>query len=86
MGIDLPERWARGKGYAREALSLFIRYLQDAGEGEIDTQTWSGNMPMIRLAERLGFRECHREMGVRRVKGKAYDALSFRLEPSTERN
>jgi len=86
VGIDLPERWARGKGYAREALSLFIRYLQDAGEGEIYTQTWSGNMPMIRLAERLGFRECHREMGVRNVKGKAYDALSFCLEPSTERN
>ena len=40
----------------------------------------------IDLPERLGFRECHREMGVRNVKGKAYDALSFRLEPSTERN
>lgn len=41
---------------------------------------------LIWLAERLGFRECHRVIGVRNVKGKAYNALSFRLEPSIERN
>ncbi len=80
VGIDLPERWARGQGYAREALELFIGYLMENGEREIYTQTWSGNIPMIGLAARLGFSECNRIVGARTVEGKPYDALTFRLK------
>lgn len=36
---------------------------------------------MIGLAEKLGFRECCRKPGLRRVRGEVYDGLTFRLDP-----
>ena len=47
---------------------------------DLYTQTWSGNVRMIGLAEKLGFRECRRKPGVRQVRGGTYDALTFRLD------
>ena len=70
---------ARGKGYAFSALRLFIRYLLGCGETEIYTQTWSGNVRMIGLAEKLGFEEYRRKRDYRTVSGKKYDGLTFRL-------
>lgn len=35
---------------------------------------------MIRCAEKLGFVECNRNIGMREVEGKLYDGLTFRLE------
>lgn len=43
IGIDFPDRSARGKGYAYEALCAFIAYMKEQGESELYTQTWSGN-------------------------------------------
>ena len=35
---------------------------------------------MIALAEKLGFREVCRKKGIRPVRGRKYDALTFRKE------
>lgn len=79
VGIDIPAVAARGKGYAFAALKLFIGYLLENGERGIYTQTWSGNVRMIGLAEKLGFEEYRRKKGLRTVAGKPYDGLTFRL-------
>lgn len=78
IGIDLPERQARGKGLATRALRLFMAYQYEQGERELYTQTWSGNERMIGLARKLGFEEYCRKPGVRTVRGKQYDGLTFR--------
>lgn len=79
IGIDIPELSARGKGFASEALCLFITYLLQHGEQEIYTQTWSGNIRMIHLAKKLGFEEYRRKKNLRLVKEVYYDGLTFRL-------
>ncbi len=86
VGIDIPERSARGKGYAAAALRLFIDYLLAHGEKEIYTQTWSGNFRMIGLAKKLGFEEVKRKPDLRTVRGEKYDGLTFRLNPQTYRS
>jgi len=80
VGIDIPPVSHRGKGYGRDALELFIRYLQNNGLTDIYTQTWSGNMRMIKLAENMGFVEVSRIKDKRVVHGKVYDALTFKLD------
>ena len=82
IGIDLPDPNTRGRGYGSQALTLFLKYLFDAGFQELYTQTWSGNKPMVSLAARLGFGECARGMDARHVRGRNYDALTFRLKKS----
>lgn len=79
VGIDIPDVSARGKGYAYQAIVLFIDYLLDQGETEIYTQTWSGNERMIHIAKRIGFEECCRKIDFRTVRGKKYDGLTFHL-------
>lgn len=79
VGIDIPDRSARGCGYAYQALRLFIDYLLNHGEKEIYLQTWSGNLRMIHIAERMGFEECRRKTRIRTVRGMKYDGLTFRL-------
>ncbi len=81
VGIDLPAPESRGKGYGTQALALFLEYLFCAGFSELYTQTWSGNIPMIHVAENLGFQGFDRKRGIRQVRGKRYDALTFRLAP-----
>ncbi len=79
IGIDIPQRGVRGKGYAYDALCLFIDYLLSNGETDIYTQTWSGNTRMIGLAKKLGFEEFYRKPDLRTVRGQKYDGLTFRL-------
>ena len=80
IGIDIPDSSARGKGYAGQALSLFMDYLFEHGETDIYIQTWSGNERMIHIAEKLGFEECGRKKNLRVVRGKVYDWVTFRLK------
>lgn len=79
VGIDIPDMNARGKGLGYSTLQLFISYLMSQGEQDIYTQTWSGNIKMIKLAEKLGFEECKRKKDIRKVRGEEYDGLTFRL-------
>ena len=80
IGIDLPEESVRGKGLATHALRLFMGYLRTLGFTELYTQTWSGNVRMIKLAKKLGFTECDRESKECTVRGQQYDGLTFRIE------
>lgn len=79
VGINIPECAVRGRGYAKQALGLFIQYLLQQGEKPIFTQTWSGNSRMIHIAEKIGFEECRRKKNFRVVRGDHYDGLTFRL-------
>ena len=81
IGINIPEQWARGRGCAAEAWTLFIGYLRENGAADIYAQTWSGNQRVLGLMKKLGFEECDRKPGVRTVRGGTYDALTFRLGP-----
>lgn len=81
VGIDICESTLCGKGFGTSALAAFILYCIENGETEIYTQTWSGNTRMVRLAEKLGFEVCNREVNFRHVRGKDYDGLTFRLNP-----
>lgn len=73
VGINIPEQAMRGKGYATQALCMFIKYLLEHGEKEIFTQTWSGNERMIHVAKKIGFEECCRKKDFREVRGKKYE-------------
>lgn len=82
VGIDIPPPTARGKGYGQEALTAFINYLFTAtGKTTIYTQTWSGNLPMLALAAKMGFKETARIKDKREVNGQKYDALTFAITP-----
>lgn len=80
VGIDIQESAYWSGGWGTRALTAFVRYHLDAGYTNLYTQTWSGNTRMIGLAEKLGFRECRRKAGIRQVRGKTYDGLTFRLD------
>lgn len=80
LGIEINESryWSRGLG--RQALTAFARYYLEKGYPDLCLQTWSGNVRMIKCAEKLGFTECSREAGIRQVRDGIYDGLTFRLD------
>ena len=80
VGVGICEHDLWGNGIGTNALRAFINYQLKIGADEIYTQTWSGNVRMIRCAEKLGFVECNRNIGTREVDGQCYDGLTFRLE------
>ncbi|MBR0507423.1 MAG: GNAT family N-acetyltransferase [Clostridia bacterium] len=84
VGIDLAAPDARGKGAGTEALRQFIDYLKAHGARSVFTQTWSGNVPMLRVAEKLGFVPYACEKDLRTVRGQKYDALTWKLDLAPE--
>ena len=71
-----PTHW--GKGYAREALGRYASYLFDSTNAlRLDLATFSGNPGMIRVAEKLGFREEARMRAARRWSGGVHDAVVY---------
>ena len=80
VGIDICEPDVWGNGIGTNALRAFINYFFENSMNEIYTQTWSGNTRMLRCAEKLGFKECNRNVGTREVDGQKYDALTFVLK------
>ena len=81
IGIDICEPNLWGRGIGTNALRAFINYYFNDGVNELYTQTWSGNVRMIRCAKKLGFVECNRNVGTREVDGQ-YDGLTFRVQKS----
>ena len=77
-GICEPDLW--GKGIGTKALRAFMNYYFEKGVNELYTQTWSGNVRMIRCAEKLGFVECDRVVGEQEVGGQKYDGLTFKIK------
>ena len=80
IGMTIPEVKYRGHGYGHCAFQMYIDYLKTQGYKKIYTQTWSGNIPLIKMAEKLGFKECNRYVGLRQVRGDTYDGLTFVLD------
>ena len=79
LGISIYDPARRGEGIGFEALGLWTDYLFASFPeiSRLDLRTWSGNIGMMRLAEKLGYlREgCFRD--ARRVGGLHYDALAY---------
>jgi putative hydrolase of HD superfamily len=79
IGISIydPEFW--GKGYGSEALGLWCQYLFDHAPEfvRLDLRTWSGNIGMIKVAQKLGFKEEAVFRMARIVEGKYYDGLGY---------
>ena len=56
IGICIPEEGHWGKGHGTEAVSLFLNYLFDSfGLHTIQAATWTGNIRMVRCAQKAGF-------------------------------
>lgn len=79
FGIDIPEKKYRNKGYGFQAFSAAINYYKANGINEVYTQTWSGNIPMIKLAEKIGFKLVNVRKNIREHNGQKYDALTFKI-------
>lgn len=79
LGIDICESSYWYKGYGTQAFAAFINYHISSGVTDIYTQTWSGNYPMIAMAEKIGFEECNRVTNSRIVRGNSFDGLTFKL-------
>lgn len=80
VGIDICESDVWGGGVGTCALGAYMDYLFENGADEIYTQTWSGNVRMLRCAEKLGFVLCSRKADAREVGGHRYDALTFKKQ------
>ncbi len=80
IGIGICESGLWGNGIGTNALRAFMNYYFENGVDELYTQTWSGNVRMISCAEKLGFKECNREVGFREEGGEEYDGLTFKVE------
>lgn len=84
VGIDIPEKAYWGKGLGEQALKLWIAYIFNVEPNDyLFCQTWSGNLRMVRLAEKCGFEIIERKKDFRKVNGKFYDGLTFKLEKET---
>lgn len=80
VGIEINESAYWSHGFGTQALAAYIQYHLDNGHQDICVQTWSGNLRMIRCAEKLGFHICKRKTGAREVRGEIYDGLTFCLD------
>jgi len=69
--------WSKGIGFS--ALSLWIDHLFKLDEKlvRLDLRTWSGNIGMMKCAEKLGFTQeaCFRKARI--VNGKYYDSVGY---------
>ena len=72
-----PAHWRGGRGF--EALGLWSDYLFRSLPRivRLDLRTWSGNTGMMRLAEKLGYREEARFRRARIVAGAYHDGLGY---------
>lgn len=79
IGITIydPQHW--GKGYGYEALGLWSEYLfeNEPSFVRLDMRTWSGNIGLMRVAEKLGYQQeaCFRMARI--VDGEYYDGLGY---------
>lgn len=83
VGIDIEDSAYWSGGWGTQALTAYLLYHLSEGYTRLYTQTWSGNLRMVGLAEKLGFRECRRKVGFRQVRGELYDSMTFQLDRDT---
>ena len=59
LEIALGDRTAWGKGYATEAMRLCVEYgFRELGLEKVLASVYSGHHASLRLAEKVGFRQC----------------------------
>jgi RimJ/RimL family protein N-acetyltransferase len=79
IGISLFDDAVWGRGLGFEALTLWVDtvFRMHPEIVRIDMRTWSGNVRMVRLAEKLGFQReaCFRKARI--VDGAYYDGLGY---------
>lgn len=77
VAIYDPQYWNRNIGY--EALNLWCTYLFNSNLNlvRLDLRTWSGNLGMMRLAEKLGFSKEAVFRKARIVNGEYYDSIGY---------
>jgi RimJ/RimL family protein N-acetyltransferase len=77
LAIYDSQQWSKGYGY--EALGLWCDYLFTSDEQlvRLDLRTWSGNIGMIKLAEKLSFAREATFRNARIVDGVYYDGLGY---------
>jgi len=79
IGIAIcdDKQWSKGIGY--QALKIWIDYLfkSDLKLVRLDLRTWSGNLGMIKLGEKLGFKMEARFRNARIVNGQYYDSIGM---------
>lgn len=80
IGLDIPNEANRKNGCGTKALQMYMDYLREHGHKSFYTQTWSGNLAMVRVAEKIGFKEVCRKENYREVDGRMYDAITWRLD------
>lgn len=80
IGIDICEPDLYDNGIGTTTLRAFINYYFGKDVNELYTQTWSGNVRMLRCAEKLGFVECDKDVGTREIDGQKYDGLTFKIK------
>lgn len=80
VGITLRESRFWGGGLGSQAFLLWLAYqFKATGRQRVYCETWSGNIRMIKLAQKCNFSECLREPGIREIRGQIYDGLTFVL-------
>ncbi len=79
IGIVLYDHNCWGKGFGFEALGQWIDYLFESMPSivRLDLRTWSGNIGMMRLAEKLGFQLEARFRKARIVGGLYFDGMGY---------
>lgn len=79
LGVAIYDDTKWGRGYGYEALGLWSDYLfqSELDFVRLDLRTWSGNVGMMRLAEKLGYQQeaCFRRARI--VDGVYYDGLGY---------
>lgn len=85
VGLDLPEEHTWGLGYGTEALQLWIDYLFDSFDLiVVRAATWSGNLRMMRCAEKCGLKEMARlpHRADYSVRGERLERIEFAVSRS----
>lgn len=77
IGMNIYSKKYRSSGYGTSAYALYMNYVKKFGYQTIYTQTWSGNIPLLTMAKKLGFQECNRYVDLRLVRGKRYDGITL---------
>jgi RimJ/RimL family protein N-acetyltransferase len=77
IGIVIVNKKYRNLGLGYDAYQAYIKFLQKLGYKRVYTQTWSGNIPMVKLAHKVGFHLINRIKDCRMVDGVLYDSLTY---------
>ena len=79
IGIALYNENTWGKGLGYDALQLWCKYLFEMMPkiARLDLRTWSGNLGMMCLAEKLGFQLEARFRKARFYNNKYYDSIGY---------